>query len=59
MVRQTGHMIRSFPLFVLGSGLSVGDPFEPLHKTGEAGSAKIPNYLLFEKYDILGVLFLF
>ena len=50
-------MIRSFPLFVLGSGLSVGDPFEPLHKTGEAGSAEIPKYLLFEKYDILGVLF--
>ena len=37
--------MRSFPLFVLGSGLSVGDPFEPLHISGEAGSAKITKYL--------------
>ena len=40
MVRQTGHIIRSFPLVVLGSGLSGVGPFAPLHKTGEEGSAK-------------------
>ena len=34
-MRQTGHIIRSFPLFVFGSNFSGMDPFPPLHKTEE------------------------
>ena len=34
-MRQTGHIIRSFPLFVFGSDFSGAEPFPPLHKAEE------------------------
>ena len=43
-------MIRSFPLLVLGSGLSFVGPFEPLHNTGEAGPAKAKVLYHFKKF---------
>ena len=43
-------MIRSFPLLVLGSGLSFVGPFEPLHNKGEAGPAKAKVLNYFQKF---------